>query len=660
VLLALVCTLLCPSAARAATPLPGAGARWHPDDAALQALPLPTRPAVAVLSDCSYAGAQVGFDARGLLPRQRVTIEVMPGLDPRAGAPISARDVTANALGQLIALLDVPATGTTRAVIRSVRVRPSPDASTASPTILGAATMKTAARSVTVAPATARARARSTQRFTLTGLPEGTPLWAHYRHAGKTVASVALGSSADPCGRARFALPTLPRGHERPGAWDVWITTSRTYRPLRSRIHVERRMTVTGRGPNASVRLEPLRSRLVPADPRAVAPETHFLAADATRIGVVRGIFADVQGAPVTFYERVGDRVTVLGSARAAPGENTILEDATTWSCTRLTRRIMASATLRDGFHATGVDTIRTPSCANRFRIRAPRAMAPGREIVLRVADRWGIGGITPRLCVAAPGRRGSCRPLRFPRAVTVASQRFRATSRGVWRVDLQVSGTHTRVSVSVGTGGPSPQAVPTLLATGDSMMFGIDSFLGDELAGLADVHSDVRPGTGVSKLASDWMRIAAEQVRAHRPRRTVIMLGAADGFPMSVPGGASVSCCGAPWVAEYARRAQAMMRTYERAGRGRVYWLTVPTPRQAERWPIIAAVNAAIRQGVAAVPGATVVALDALFTPHGYRDVVRYRGREVRVRDVDGLHLNVQGQAIAAKAVARIIRAQR
>jgi lysophospholipase L1-like esterase len=519
--------------------------------------------------------------------------------------------------------------------------------------------MKTAARSVSVSPAIDEAKAGSAQHFSITGLPEGTPLWAHYRHGGKTVARVRLGAAADPCGRARFDLRTLPRGHERPGAWEVWITTSRAFRPLPHSIHVQRRMTVSGRGSGARVRLGPLRSRLVPGDPRAIAPETHFLAADATRIGVVRGIFADVQGAAVMFYERVGDRVTELGTARAAPGQLTILDDITTWSCTRLTRRIMASAIMRDGFHATGVDTIRTPSCANRFRIRAPRTAAPGSEIALRITDRWDTGGVTPKLCITPPAGSSSCRALRFPRAVAVASRRFRATARGVWRVDLRIRGIHRRASIRVGGGGPPAPAVPTLLATGDSMMFGLDSFLGDELAGQADVHSDVRPGTGLSRVASDWMSIAAAQVRAHRPGLTVIMLGAADGFPMVPPGGTSLDCCGRPWIAEYVRRARAMTRTYQRGGRGRVYWLTVPVPRQAERAPIVAAVNTAIRQAVAG-SGATVVALDTLFTPHGYRDVVRYRGREVRVRDVDGLHLSLQGQAIAAKAVARIIRAGR
>jgi hypothetical protein len=36
----------------------------------------------------------------------------------------------------------------------------------------------------------------------------------------------------------------------------------------------------------------------------------------------------------------------------------------------------------------------------------------------------------------------------------------------------------------------------------------------------------------------------------------------------------------------------------------------------------------------------------------------MRSRGRNVRVRDVDGLHLSLEGQAIAAREVASVIRA--
>ncbi|HEV7804838.1 MAG TPA: hypothetical protein VGO80_03410 [Solirubrobacteraceae bacterium] len=637
---------------------PPAHARWLALAAAQPALPPPTQPALAVLSDCSYVGAQFGLDARGLRPGERTTVEVMPTSDPLAGRPMSTRAMTANGAGQFVALLDVPATVATRMIVRSVRLRQNPPLPGRSG-MLASALVKTTSRAVSIRPTGPARRAATTERWRITGLPESTRLWAHYRHGG-AVADVALATAKDPCGRARFALRTLPAGHERPGSWDVWITTARVFRPRRDKIYVQRRMTVAGPGAGARVAFAPLRSRLLPGDRRAVAPQTSFLAADFTRIGIVRELFSDAGGAPVHFFERIGDRLTALGSAQSAPGENSVLEDATTWSCSRRTRRFMAFANLPGGFLATGVHTIHTPSCANRFRIVATRGGAAGRAVVVRVIDRWGTGAITPKLCVAAPRRRAACRRLPFPRAVTIASRGFLASRPGLWRIDLRIQGMHVRAAIRVGAGGSVPRAVPALLATGDSMMLGLDSFLGDELAGTQDVRSDVRPGTGITKVASDWMKIAVAQASAQRPRITVIMLGAADGFPMSTPGGASVVCCGRAWMAEYARRAGAMMRSYLRHGRGRVYWLTVPIPRQVERLPIILAVNAAIRHAAAGVAGVSVVGLDVLFTPRGYRDVVRYRGRDVRVRDVDGLHLSLQGQAIAAKAVAGIIRQAR
>ena len=49
---------------------------------------------------------------------------------------------------------------------------------------------------------------------------------------------------------------------------------------------------------------------------------------------------------------------------------------------------------------------------------------------------------------------------------------------------------------------------------------------------------------------------------------------------------------------------------------------------------------------------------MDLLFTPAGYREFMPYRGRDVRVREGDGIHLNVAGTAIAARAVAQALRA--
>jgi hypothetical protein len=237
-----------------------------------------------------------------------------------------------------------------------------------------------------------------------------------------------------------------------------------------------------------------------------------------------------------------------------------------------------------------------------------------------------------------------------------------RAHRRGIWAIDVRIAGTHTRASVGVGARAAHTRELPTVLVTGDSLMAGVDSFLGDALAGAALVQADVRPGSGISKPdagtpASDWLSLAREQAASVRPDSTVIMVGANDGLAMRTPAGAQVDCCGEPWVAEYARRVRSIVRSYLRDGRGHVYWLTVPLPRAPARTAITTQVNSAIRRGADGVAGVTIVPLDVFFTPGGFADTYAYRGRDVRIRALDGVHLNPQGQAIAAELVASLVR---
>ncbi len=397
------------------------------------------------------------------------------------------------------------------------------------------------------------------------------------------------------------------------------------------------------------------------ANPCAKPAVTNFLGADATKPGVVDLYFFHAEGAPVTYYECVsGHGARRLGTLTSAAAEPTVLRDATTWSCDRLVRRFVATAP-RPGAAAPALGTysVRTMSCAERFELRVPRRVGRGRMIDMRVVDRWGIGGIRPDLCVTAPGGSRRCSQLRFARAVTVAARRLRANTRGTVRVELRVRDRRVRsAAVTVGGGAlAKPRALPVVLATGDSMMQGIDGFLADELADSARVRSDVRPGTAIGKTL-DWLRWSATQVARVRPRVTVMAIGANEGWPMRTPAGSTVECCGEPWEAEYARRVRTMMQMYLRGGRGRIVWLTLPAPRGERLTPIFDAVNRAVVRAGAGLPGATVLRIDLLFSPDGYRDVMRWRGASVRVREPDGVHLNVAGTAIAATAIARAIAA--
>ena len=201
------------------------------------------------------------------------------------------------------------------------------------------------------------------------------------------------------------------------------------------------------------------------------------------------------------------------------------------------------------------------------------------------------------------------------------------------------------------------------LLATGDSMIQVVDGFLKAGLAGrrATVVHSDAHISTGISKLAMlDWLHKAREQAASFKPDVTVISLGANDGFPMKTPSGASVGCCGAGWIAEYARRVQSMMRSYLRGGRSRVYWTTLPAPRGGNFARVFSAVNAAIRRAAArAGRGVRVIELGRVFTPGGrFRQTVTYHGRTVSARQPDGVHLSTAGARIEASLIIARLRA--
>ncbi len=386
---------------------------------------------------------------------------------------------------------------------------------------------------------------------------------------------------------------------------------------------------------------------------------TTALAADATQQGVISLLFGGAGGSPVQFYERIGDQRKLLGSARSAANTVTVFEDATTWSCDRLVRQFEALAIRPDGSRATGTFNVRTASCAQRFVLKVPRRVAPGGLIRVSLRDRWKTGDIATKLCVSRPGATQRCRTVKFARAVSAATRSFRAKPEGRWRVELRIRKHRLRDTVTVGGGRITAETPPpTVLATGDSTMQGIDSFLAEELGEHATLRSDVRIGTGITR-GNYWLGHAESQVRRYRQPVTVISLGGAlDALPMVLPGGgAPVECCVEAWTGEYSRRVRAMMKTYLRGGRGRVFWLTPPLPRDATRAKVNAAVYEAIVRAATGLAGVTVARVDKFFSPNGYAEFIRYRGENVRVRADDGIHLSASGTSIAARILAPQIR---
>ncbi|HVL30924.1 MAG TPA: GDSL-type esterase/lipase family protein [Solirubrobacteraceae bacterium] len=201
-----------------------------------------------------------------------------------------------------------------------------------------------------------------------------------------------------------------------------------------------------------------------------------------------------------------------------------------------------------------------------------------------------------------------------------------------------------------------------TLLVTGDSLAQPLDVELARRLApqGVRTIR-EARLGTGISKSdLVDWGQLSVQQTRERSPDAVVMFIGANEGFPFPGSAGTQVDCCGPAWAVQYATRARRMMDTYRRDGAARVYWLTLPMPREATRQRIARAVNAAIL--VAAQPFRShvrVLDMNALFTPGGrYRAAMPVGGRQTIVREADGIHLNDAGARLAADVVLGRLRA--
>ena len=201
----------------------------------------------------------------------------------------------------------------------------------------------------------------------------------------------------------------------------------------------------------------------------------------------------------------------------------------------------------------------------------------------------------------------------------------------------------------------PAKKALKTLLVTGDSMVQPLDAKLAGALSkDGVKVIRDAHLGTGISKtFLVDWGRLSTQQVKKDEPDAVVVFIGANEGFPMKAAGGREVECCGADWAALYANRARRMAATYRQGGRARVYWITVPTARAANRQGIGRVVNAAVR--VAVQPWASqirVIDTVPIFAPKGYRDAMEIDGENRIVRNPDGIHLNDAGAALLSQTV--------
>ncbi len=329
-----------------------------------------------------------------------------------------------------------------------------------------------------------------------------------------------------------------------------------------------------------------------------------------------------------------------------------VLTNGVQWRCDRLDRTFAIVGHSSDGADAgRGVFSVRTPSCRHRLSLKAPRRAEPGRYVTATVRDTFGTGRIQARVCLA-----GRCKALRLLAGDTVGRLRLRVLEqRGIRSLRLTAPGQRLEQSIAVGVPpGDEVASGPTVLITGDSLMQSVDAILGDRLSRRANVVSDVKVASSLTRTTVvDYSKLSRQQVRRHKPAATAIFLGANDFFPMTTPQGAEVQCCGEPWGLEYERRARALMETYAQRGTAAVAWLAVPAMRDTRRDEPGRAVNAAIRRAAEDVPGAFVVPVDELLTPGGvYRPTAERGGKQVPIREDDGIHLTIAGARIVVAAV--------
>jgi lysophospholipase L1-like esterase len=358
-------------------------------------------------------------------------------------------------------------------------------------------------------------------------------------------------------------------------------------------------------------------------------------------------------------HARAGVELSVGETSELGTSSTTLVVDDTDesfrrfarWRCDERERTFVVSQPAADGTLLTAQATARTPSCARRLQLVGPRLARAGSRPALRIRDRWRIGGLAARFCVRGPGTGEVCRGVRAGR--TARGLRFAALRPGLYRLSLRTPYGQVRRTLRARPRGGRLR----ILATGDSMIQIIDSFLKARAGGRARVRSDAHISTGLSKpSALDW-QVQARRQAARLPDVVVMFIGANDGFPM-----AGADCCGSRWVAEYARRARRMMRVYARGGRARVLWLLLPAPRGGLFRETFPAVNSALRRAARGLEeDVRLIDLAEVFTPGGrYRDSIQIGGKTVRVRQGDGVHLNTTGASIAANIVLRVLRAER
>ena len=135
------------------------------------------------------------------------------------------------------------------------------------------------------------------------------------------------------------------------------------------------------------------------------------------------------------------------------------------------------------------------------------------------------------------------------------------------------------------------------------------------------------------------------------------MIIGGNDGWPMDTPAGQRVQVGDDDWIAEYARRAAAVMSTFQGDGRA-VYWSGPPTARAAKMDTLYRKINRADAAAADALVGAVYVDLYSGTAVDGrYSEYVQDGAKRVKARQPDGIHWSLDWVPVAGPDPARPAR---
>ena len=200
----------------------------------------------------------------------------------------------------------------------------------------------------------------------------------------------------------------------------------------------------------------------------------------------------------------------------------------------------------------------------------------------------------------------------------------------------------------------------PKVLIVGDSMIAGgFGLYLARSLAkehGYS-VHRHGKSSTGLARPDFfDWIKEAKRVVKEFTPDVSVVMFGGNDVQGLYMGKGEWIRWNEPGWADEYAKRVNAFCDVIAPDGQ-KIYWVGMPVMRPPKFHHRVQRVNTIFRAEMAIRRGATFVdTWDVLADPQGEyadrivvnppdaHDAPQARGKRVRVRAGDGIHLSVAG----------------